>query len=68
MPRGNFFCCSLVSYFCVQREKSLRDFVAGKQLLLLATDVAARGLHVRQLHTVVRYTCVPSYMLLRVLS
>lgn len=38
-----------------EREAALRDFRAGKVQVLVATDVAARGLHVRQLPYIVNY-------------
>ncbi|MEO6987200.1 MAG: DEAD/DEAH box helicase [Aquihabitans sp.] len=37
------------------REKSLADFSAGKLSVLVATDVAARGIHVKEIDTVVHY-------------
>eukprot|EP00605_Chrysophyceae_sp_TOSAG23-4_P000461 GSChrysophyteH1.ASY1.ANO1.519.1 assembled CDS len=37
------------------RERSLADFKAGKSSILLATDVAARGLHIKKLRHVVNY-------------
>ncbi len=37
------------------REKSLADFSAGKLSVLVATDVAARGIHVNDIDTVVHY-------------
>jgi superfamily II DNA/RNA helicase len=38
-----------------QREKSLADFSAGKLPVLVATDVAARGIHVDDVDTVIHY-------------
>lgn len=38
-----------------EREASLRGFRAGKVQVLVATDVAARGLHVRHLPYIVNY-------------
>eukprot|EP00571_Detonula_confervacea_P005098 CAMPEP_0172325280 /NCGR_PEP_ID=MMETSP1058-20130122/53575_1 /TAXON_ID=83371 /ORGANISM="Detonula confervacea, Strain CCMP 353" /LENGTH=658 /DNA_ID=CAMNT_0013041779 /DNA_START=138 /DNA_END=2110 /DNA_ORIENTATION=+ len=38
-----------------EREKRLLEFKAGKRPILLATDVAARGLHVPNVHFVVNY-------------
>jgi superfamily II DNA/RNA helicase len=37
------------------REKALRDFSAGKLHVLVATDVAARGIHVDEIDVVVHY-------------
>jgi superfamily II DNA/RNA helicase len=37
------------------REKSLNDFAAGKLHVLVATDVAARGIHVDEIDVVVHY-------------
>jgi superfamily II DNA/RNA helicase len=37
------------------RERALADFKAGKCSILLATDVAARGLHIKKLQHVVNY-------------
>ena len=37
------------------REKALNDFKAGKASILVATDVAARGLHIKKLQYVVNY-------------
>ncbi len=42
------------------REKNLLDFKAGKATIMLATDVAARGLHVKRLAYVVNYDFPPS--------
>ncbi|KAL9189480.1 hypothetical protein ACHAXT_009155 [Thalassiosira profunda] len=39
----------------VERERRLLEFKAGKTPILLATDVAARGLHVPNVHYVVCY-------------
>ncbi len=38
-----------------QREKSLADFTAGKLSILVATDVAARGIHVDGIDVVIHY-------------
>ena len=38
-----------------QREKSLADFTAGKLHVLVATDVAARGIHVDDIDIVIHY-------------
>lgn len=38
-----------------EREKRLRDFRAGKVPILLATDVAARGIHINNVHYVINY-------------
>ena len=38
-----------------EREKRLQDFRAGKVPILLATDVAARGIHINNVHYVVNY-------------
>ncbi len=37
------------------RERALNDFKSGKCSILLATDVAARGLHIKKLQHVVNY-------------
>jgi len=37
------------------REKALKDFAAGTQQVLVATDVAARGIHVDAIDVVVHY-------------
>ena len=39
----------------LQRAKSLESFASGKSRVLVATDVAARGLHIPRLKTVVNY-------------
>ena len=39
----------------VVRERALRDFSAGKLPVLVATDVAARGIHVDDIDVVVHY-------------
>jgi len=38
-----------------QREKSLADFMAGQLSVLVATDVAARGIHVDDIDVVIHY-------------
>ena len=38
-----------------QREKSLADFTAGKLSVLVATDVAARGIHVDDIDVVIHF-------------
>jgi len=38
-----------------EREKRLLEFKAGKTPILLATDIAARGLHIANVHFVVNY-------------
>ena len=38
-----------------QREKALADFTAGKIRCLVATDVAARGIHVDDVDVVIHY-------------
>lgn len=38
-----------------EREKRLLDFRAGKIPILLATDVAARGIHINNVHYVINY-------------
>jgi superfamily II DNA/RNA helicase len=37
------------------RERTLQDFVAGKIAILLATDIAARGIHVDNIQFVINY-------------
>ncbi|CAE7205145.1 ddx17, partial [Symbiodinium pilosum] len=44
----------------VKREKALREFKAGSLQLLVATDVAARGLHVKHLRYVINYDFPPN--------
>jgi superfamily II DNA/RNA helicase len=39
----------------VLREKALKDFAAGTRQVLVATDVAARGIHVDAIDVVVHY-------------
>ncbi|KAI2489270.1 hypothetical protein MHU86_25322 [Fragilaria crotonensis] len=39
----------------VQRERTLTDFRSGKRTLLLATEIAARGIHVPNLEYVINY-------------
>jgi ATP-dependent RNA helicase DDX5/DBP2 len=39
----------------VQRERTLADFRSGKSTILLATDIAARGMHVNNLEYVINY-------------
>ena len=38
-----------------QREKALNDFMSGKLHVLVATDVAARGIHVDEIDVVIHY-------------
>ena len=38
-----------------QREKSLADFTKGKVQALVATDVAARGIHIDDVDVVIHY-------------
>src|SRR4029450_4603567 len=38
-----------------QRERSLADFTSGKLEVLVATDVAARGIHVDDIDNVCRF-------------
>ena len=38
-----------------QRERALRDFTSGKAQVLVATDVAARGIHVDNVELVMHY-------------
>ena len=38
-----------------QREKALKDFTKGKIRMLVATDVAARGIHVDDVEAVIHY-------------
>ena len=40
-----------------ERESAMRDFRSGKANILVATDVAARGLHIRGLPYLVNYDC-----------
>ncbi len=38
-----------------QREKALEDFAEGRSAVLVATDIAARGLHIPAIRTVINY-------------
>ena len=38
-----------------QRERAVRDFQEGRFMILIATDVAARGLHIDDIHHVINY-------------
>ncbi len=38
-----------------QRERAVRDFQEGRTRVLIATDVAARGLHIDDVHHVINY-------------
>ena len=38
-----------------QRERSLKDFIGGRHEVLVATDIAARGIHVDGIDVVVHY-------------
>ena len=38
-----------------QRERALKDFTEGKMPVLVATDVAARGLHIEAIDVVIHY-------------
>jgi superfamily II DNA/RNA helicase len=38
-----------------QRERAVRDFQEGRTRILIATDVAARGLHIDDVHHVINY-------------
>jgi superfamily II DNA/RNA helicase len=44
-----------------QREDALRDFTAGKLQVLVATDVAARGLHIDAIDVVVHLDPAPEH-------
>ncbi|MFP5256114.1 MAG: DEAD/DEAH box helicase [Acidimicrobiia bacterium] len=44
-----------------QREDALRDFTAGKIKVMVATDVAARGLHIDAVDVVVHYDPAPDH-------
>jgi len=44
-----------------QREDALRDFMAGKLQVLVATDVAARGLHIDDIDVVVHLDPAPEH-------
>jgi superfamily II DNA/RNA helicase len=44
-----------------QREDALRDFGAGKIKVLVATDVAARGLHIDAVDAVIHYEPAPDH-------
>jgi superfamily II DNA/RNA helicase len=44
-----------------QREDALKDFMAGKLDVLVATDVAARGLHIDDIDVVIHYDPAPDH-------
>jgi superfamily II DNA/RNA helicase len=44
-----------------QREDALRDFGAGKIQVMVATDVAARGLHIDAVDVVIHYEPAPDH-------
>ena len=44
-----------------QREDALRNFTAGKLQVLVATDVAARGLHIDDIDVVLHYDPAPDH-------
>ena len=44
-----------------QREDALRDFTKGKLDVLVATDVAARGLHIDDIDVVIHYDPAPDH-------
>ncbi len=44
-----------------QREEALRRFMAGKLNVLVATDVAARGLHIDDIDVVIHYDPAPDH-------
>jgi ATP-dependent RNA helicase DDX5/DBP2 len=56
MKEGIRNCCEYHGKLSqVQRERSLADFRSGKCTLLLATDMAARGIHVNHVEYVINY-------------
>ena len=44
-----------------QREDALRDFTSGKIKVMVATDVAARGLHIDAVDVVIHYDPAPDH-------
>jgi superfamily II DNA/RNA helicase len=44
-----------------QREDALKKFTEGKLQLLVATDVAARGLHIDEIDVVIHYDPAPDH-------
>ncbi len=44
-----------------QREDALRDFTSGKLQVMVATDVAARGLHIDDIDVVIHYDPAPDH-------
>ena len=44
-----------------QREEALKRFTAGKLQVLVATDVAARGLHIDDIDVVIHYDTAPDH-------
>jgi superfamily II DNA/RNA helicase len=44
-----------------QREDALRDFTSGKLKVMVATDVAARGLHIDAVDVVIHYDPAPDH-------
>ena len=43
-----------------ERQRALAQFRAGKTTTLVATDVAARGLHIKRLPHIINYDFPPS--------
>src|SRR3546814_5241080 len=44
-----------------QREDALKKFTAGKLQVMVATDVAARGLHIDDIDVVIHYDPAPDH-------
>ena len=56
LPKNRISCHELHSQMPqAERERCLRDFTKGKVQALIATDVAARGLHIEELPWVINY-------------
>lgn len=51
---------SLPSQECEKMQEAMRDFRSGKAQAMVATDVAARGLHIRGLPYVINYDFPPT--------
>lgn len=55
LPRLLSLCCAPFFSFQSERDRVLYDFKEGRSLILVATDVASRGLDVKDIHMVVNF-------------